>query len=521
MSSLSSAPAQQFIQNPVPSQISHYQPQQQYYLPVQMEGGAQMSTIQRGFPSLEKRATHNATERARREILNVKFQELANCIPALSNVRKPSKSVIVQKALEHVEELQRISDRKDNAIRTLLERNSNMRVEVGKLRSLLGHPVLPPENDQDVLSAISTIQFNSTQQNRMNYQGIRHSPHVVVYTTSLQGQGMGSIPSSDITNGLTPITPSTAPVSFDQSVQQNNFGEMKVNNLQQLAHSVNYTSRNGQNRSSSLSDDDDDDDGTLLNSSIPITTSVMIESDQQSKQGYEGDISGTFQSPQKIQTSSNCSSISNHNQNGDHTRSSSPGTNIISTPLTLTCQQSYSLDQSKQHQNIQIPTSLPIQNYLPKIIQTSYNSNAPAQMFTPLTSLPNQQTPQYLYNNQMHNTSSPEPMYMQHQQMQSQCTPQALQSTQIKQVHPQQLTYQPQFTPQNTIFVTPSGAATQNQATEQSHEARIARQQSFAFTKPQHFQTHYATQQFVQPREHILVSQQITQQNVIPSHGTF
>ncbi|KAJ1569018.1 hypothetical protein HK096_004496 [Nowakowskiella sp. JEL0078] len=551
MSSFSSAPVQQFVQNSAPTQISHYQPQQQYYhVPVQMDGGSQVNNIQRGFPTLEKRATHNATERARREILNVKFQELANSIPALSNVRKPSKSVIVQKSLEHVEELQRMSDRKDNAIRTLSERNSNLRVEVGKLRALLGHPALPPENDQDVLSAISSIQFNSAQHNRPNYPGIRQPPHVVVYTTSLQGQGMGAMPPNNISqltpNNLTPMTPSTIPLAFDQNMQQNNFGVVNVNTFQQPIHSVHYTNMSGQNRSNSLSDEDDD--GTLLNSSIPVTTSGMNDLDIQGKQGYEdslfnnllqGDLTTTtFQSLQTIQTASNGSSSSNQEiSNQSHfgnpdSGSHSPDTNNVSTPLTLPqSHQSYSLDQSQQHQNIQISTPLPIsvsmQNQQTKIIQTSYSNSAPAQMFTPLTPLlsqqtSNQQNPQYLYNNSMiQNTPPPEPMYMQHQQMQTQQAPQTLQATQFQQVHPQQITYQSQFTPQNTIYVTPAGTPTQNSANGHSHEASMIYQRSFAYSEPQQFQTQYSAPHFVQPGQHVMVSQQIPQQHVIQSHGPF
>lgn len=45
---------------------------------------------------------HNAMERVRRETLNTKFQELAYALPTLRTVRRPSKSQIVQRALEFV-----------------------------------------------------------------------------------------------------------------------------------------------------------------------------------------------------------------------------------------------------------------------------------------------------------------------------------------------------------------------------------------------------------------------------------
>ncbi|KAI9289647.1 hypothetical protein BC943DRAFT_78809 [Umbelopsis sp. AD052] len=53
-------------------------------------------------PTSEKRMVHNAMERVRRETLNTKFQELAYALPTLRTVRRPSKSQIVQRALEFV-----------------------------------------------------------------------------------------------------------------------------------------------------------------------------------------------------------------------------------------------------------------------------------------------------------------------------------------------------------------------------------------------------------------------------------
>ena len=50
----------------------------------------------------EKRANHNAIERARRESLNYRFQELAQLVPSLLQVRKPSKFTIVDKSVEYV-----------------------------------------------------------------------------------------------------------------------------------------------------------------------------------------------------------------------------------------------------------------------------------------------------------------------------------------------------------------------------------------------------------------------------------
>ncbi|KAI8804227.1 hypothetical protein BJ742DRAFT_456857 [Cladochytrium replicatum] len=70
----------------------------------------------------EKRATHNAIERARRESLNDRFHKLAMSIPSLRQIRKPSKSLIVQKSLEHIVELHRRSETMETALTRLQRR---------------------------------------------------------------------------------------------------------------------------------------------------------------------------------------------------------------------------------------------------------------------------------------------------------------------------------------------------------------------------------------------------------------
>lgn len=68
----------------------------------QGETRKQQSGQQIGEPTSKKRMVHNAMERVRRETLNTKFQELAYALPTLRTVRRPSKSQIVQRALEFV-----------------------------------------------------------------------------------------------------------------------------------------------------------------------------------------------------------------------------------------------------------------------------------------------------------------------------------------------------------------------------------------------------------------------------------
>lgn len=49
----------------------------------------------------QKRAEHNAIERARRECLNTKFQQLAHSLPNLHNDKRPSKGTIIERTLEY------------------------------------------------------------------------------------------------------------------------------------------------------------------------------------------------------------------------------------------------------------------------------------------------------------------------------------------------------------------------------------------------------------------------------------
>jgi sulfite reductase alpha subunit-like flavoprotein len=48
----------------------------------------------------QKRAEHNAIERARRESLNTMFQQLAHTLPNLQDDRRPSKGTIIERTLE-------------------------------------------------------------------------------------------------------------------------------------------------------------------------------------------------------------------------------------------------------------------------------------------------------------------------------------------------------------------------------------------------------------------------------------
>ncbi|ORZ08427.1 hypothetical protein BCR42DRAFT_425123, partial [Absidia repens] len=57
-------------------------------------------TNRRAQSKAEKRAEHNAIERARREGLNTRFQQLAHLLPNLQHDTRPSKGTIIERTLE-------------------------------------------------------------------------------------------------------------------------------------------------------------------------------------------------------------------------------------------------------------------------------------------------------------------------------------------------------------------------------------------------------------------------------------
>lgn len=76
-------------------------------------GGRKGSVSSEGEDSVaetlaERRALHNSVERTRREALNSKFTHLAQQLPSLAHIHRPSKSVIISHCLDMVVELKDI-----------------------------------------------------------------------------------------------------------------------------------------------------------------------------------------------------------------------------------------------------------------------------------------------------------------------------------------------------------------------------------------------------------------------------
>lgn len=88
----------------------------------------------------ERRATHNAVERARRETLNGRFLDLAALLPNLSQIRRPSKSSIVNSSIAHIHASRRHRLLAARELRMLKLESDALRRELNEWRDRSGLP---------------------------------------------------------------------------------------------------------------------------------------------------------------------------------------------------------------------------------------------------------------------------------------------------------------------------------------------------------------------------------------------
>ncbi|KAJ9477786.1 Acetylglutamate kinase [Pseudozyma hubeiensis] len=93
--------------------------------------------------SAERRATHNAIERARRESLNGRFLQLAASLPVISDVRRPSKSLIVNKSLDFVADAMNREAMYRLKIDNMRQENMSLRQQLNEFLAQAGLETLP------------------------------------------------------------------------------------------------------------------------------------------------------------------------------------------------------------------------------------------------------------------------------------------------------------------------------------------------------------------------------------------
>ncbi|KAJ7701781.1 hypothetical protein B0H17DRAFT_164437 [Mycena rosella] len=104
-------------------------------------GGVKRTTKpNRRANTAERRATHNAVERQRRETLNGRFLDLAALLPNLSQIRRPSKSSIVNSSIAHINASRRHRMLAAQQLRLLKNEADALRHEVNEWRMRAGVP---------------------------------------------------------------------------------------------------------------------------------------------------------------------------------------------------------------------------------------------------------------------------------------------------------------------------------------------------------------------------------------------
>lgn len=104
----------------------------------------------------ERRATHNAVERARRETLNSRFLDLAALLPNLVSVRRPSKSAIVNSSIALIHTQRRARATAGRELRNLKAETDSLRRQLNEWRERAClPPVEEPMHNAEFLALIA------------------------------------------------------------------------------------------------------------------------------------------------------------------------------------------------------------------------------------------------------------------------------------------------------------------------------------------------------------------------------
>ncbi|KAI8093139.1 uncharacterized protein BX664DRAFT_384616 [Halteromyces radiatus] len=102
----------------------------------------------------EKRAEHNAIERARREGLNTRFQQLAHLLPNLQHDTRPSKGTIIERTLEFVKDAIQKEERYRYEIKDLRHTNR-------QLLKQLTHLTTGQDANSEVMDSDDQLSYRS------------------------------------------------------------------------------------------------------------------------------------------------------------------------------------------------------------------------------------------------------------------------------------------------------------------------------------------------------------------------
>ncbi|KAJ6481752.1 hypothetical protein C8R45DRAFT_1215579 [Mycena sanguinolenta] len=118
-------------------------------------GGVKRTTKpSRRANTAERRATHNAVERQRRETLNGRFLDLAALLPNLSQIRRPSKSSIVNSSIAHINASRRHRVLASQQLRLLKSETDALRHEVNEWRMRAGVPAVEEPRRADGFAVV-------------------------------------------------------------------------------------------------------------------------------------------------------------------------------------------------------------------------------------------------------------------------------------------------------------------------------------------------------------------------------
>lgn len=125
-------------------------------------GGPPKRKPSRRANTAERRATHNAVERQRRETLNGRFLDLAALLPNLSQIRRPSKSAIVNSSIAHVHASRRHRLLAARELRLLKLESDALRRELNEWRDRAGLPRVEEPLRSDAFSIVLSAELEIT-----------------------------------------------------------------------------------------------------------------------------------------------------------------------------------------------------------------------------------------------------------------------------------------------------------------------------------------------------------------------